>query len=86
MISGFSFMLFPSALVGIGEIGGLELFKKFGPFYTFCLLMAGVTNSVIYMTQHVEIKNAVKEILCRKNIDRRLSTSPIVPLRGYNLA
>ena len=62
LLTGILFMMIPSAFVGIAEMSGIPVFKTVGPFYILCLLIAGVTNSVLYMTLHVEIKNATKGV------------------------
>ena len=59
--------MFPSALVGIMEMAGFAVFKSFGPFYILGLLLAGVSNSFIYIWLHAEIRNAARGVFCKKN-------------------
>ena len=58
------FTMIPSALVGCSQVIGLSLFKNLGPFYTFCLLCAGVLNFIIDITLNVQIKRAT--VACLK--------------------
>lgn len=68
LLTSIVFMMFPSALVGIAEMCGVPVFKTIGPFYILCLLLAGVTSSVIYVTLHVEIKKAAKSVVLRSTL------------------
>uniref|UniRef100_A0A7E4VJ28 G_PROTEIN_RECEP_F1_2 domain-containing protein n=1 Tax=Panagrellus redivivus TaxID=6233 RepID=A0A7E4VJ28_PANRE len=58
------FMLIPSVFVGIVDLTRMDVFKKVGPFYIVGLLFSGVSNSVIYITLHVELRKAASAI-CR---------------------
>lgn len=64
LIVGFFFLLIPSACVGIAEFLGLAIFKSFGPFYTLGLLIAGVSNSFLYIGLHLELREAAKTLIC----------------------
>uniref|UniRef100_A0A914CKG0 Uncharacterized protein n=1 Tax=Acrobeloides nanus TaxID=290746 RepID=A0A914CKG0_9BILA len=68
---------------------GLPVFKTVGSFYILCLLLAGVTNSVIYMTLHAEIKNAAKgvfsigAVLSGSNANEGKMVLPTVPAKNF---
>lgn len=60
-------------MVGILENLGFDVFKIVGPFYTLCLVCAGVSNSIIETTHHAEIKKAANEFFNKKK-------TPIYPI------
>uniref|UniRef100_A0A7E4VJ16 G_PROTEIN_RECEP_F1_2 domain-containing protein n=1 Tax=Panagrellus redivivus TaxID=6233 RepID=A0A7E4VJ16_PANRE len=68
------FLLVPSTFVGVVDLTHLEIFKKIGPFYIVGLLFAGVSNSVVYITLHAEIRKA-SSALCRGSLAVENSTT-----------
>uniref|UniRef100_A0A914ELM0 Uncharacterized protein n=1 Tax=Acrobeloides nanus TaxID=290746 RepID=A0A914ELM0_9BILA len=67
MIISLLFVMIPSILVGITSILGYHIFRDWGPFYTLCLLLTGFINSIIYVTLHMELRQAAIQVIRRKN-------------------
>lgn len=67
----------PSAVMGILTACRFMLFQKLGPFYSFCLLCAGFTNSIVYLSLHRELKNELKRLINYKTI--RVRSNDINP-------
>ncbi|KAE9549480.1 hypothetical protein FO519_007304 [Halicephalobus sp. NKZ332] len=63
LVISFVFLMVPSTFVGVVELAGLELFKIIGPFYILGLLAAGVSNSIVYIRLHVELKQAAVQLV-----------------------
>uniref|UniRef100_A0A7E4ZTC7 G_PROTEIN_RECEP_F1_2 domain-containing protein n=1 Tax=Panagrellus redivivus TaxID=6233 RepID=A0A7E4ZTC7_PANRE len=68
------FLLVPSTFVGVVDLTHLEIFKKIGPFYIVGLLFAGVSNSVVYITLHAELRKAASG-LCKGKLAIETSTT-----------
>lgn len=60
------FILIPCLATGAISKFGIDIFKNIGPFYTFCLICAGIMNFVVDMVFHAEIKKATKKFLFEK--------------------
>ena len=77
-----AFLLIPSTFVGVIELYDLDVFKKYGPFYVLGLLLAGVSNSFVYITLHGEIRHAaitvVKYRTCKTDSSIFTTTNPSV--------
>ena len=72
--------MLPSAVMGILTACGITIFQRLGPFYSFCLLCAGFTNSMVYLTLHSELKNEAKRLIKYKTIRvRSNSMNPHIP-------
>uniref|UniRef100_A0AC34F3I4 G-protein coupled receptors family 1 profile domain-containing protein n=1 Tax=Panagrolaimus sp. ES5 TaxID=591445 RepID=A0AC34F3I4_9BILA len=75
LLISMAFLFIPSTFVGIIELFNLDIFKKFGPFYVFGLLLAGVSNSVIYIWLHQEIRNATLYVLKNRSLKMNVETT-----------
>uniref|UniRef100_A0A914P9W3 G-protein coupled receptors family 1 profile domain-containing protein n=1 Tax=Panagrolaimus davidi TaxID=227884 RepID=A0A914P9W3_9BILA len=77
LLISMAFLLIPSTFVGIIELYNLDIFKKYGPFYVFGLLLAGVSNSFIYIGLHQEIRTAAIYVLKNRTFKMNVPTSSI---------
>uniref|UniRef100_A0AC34G1B2 G-protein coupled receptors family 1 profile domain-containing protein n=1 Tax=Panagrolaimus sp. ES5 TaxID=591445 RepID=A0AC34G1B2_9BILA len=77
LLISMAFLLVPSTFVGIIELFNLDIFKKFGPFYVFGLLLAGVSNSVIYIWLHQEIRTAAIHVLKHRTCKMEIQSTTI---------
>jgi hypothetical protein len=68
LLNSIIFLMLPSAVMGILTACGIMIFRQLGPFYSFCLLCAGFTNSIVYLTLHHELKNEAKRLINYKTI------------------
>lgn len=78
LVISFVFLMIPSTFVGIVELTGLNIFTIMGPFYFIGLLMAGVGNSVVYVTLHAELKRAAIQFLKYRSFTKETSVIQIV--------
>jgi hypothetical protein len=77
LLNSTIFLMLPSAVMGILTGCGIMIFRQLGPFYSFCLICAGSTNSILYLTLHSELKNEVKKLINYKII--RVQSNSINP-------
>ena len=76
MIS-FVFLMIPSTFVGVVELAGVKIFHFLGPFYILGLLLAGVSNSFVYVTLHVELKQAAIRFIKHRTFMPEISSMNI---------
>uniref|UniRef100_A0AC34Q2D9 G-protein coupled receptors family 1 profile domain-containing protein n=1 Tax=Panagrolaimus sp. JU765 TaxID=591449 RepID=A0AC34Q2D9_9BILA len=81
MIS-FLFLMIPSTFVGVVELTGLPVFKIIGPFYIIGLLLAGVSNSIVYITLHVEIRQAAAYLVIKKTFNKKMISTSTTKFGG----
>uniref|UniRef100_A0AC34RFQ9 Uncharacterized protein n=1 Tax=Panagrolaimus sp. JU765 TaxID=591449 RepID=A0AC34RFQ9_9BILA len=84
LVVSFCFLMIPSTFVGVVELAGLPIFKMIGPFYIIGLLLAGVANSVIYMTFHAEIKQAAIRLIKFRSFNTETTSTAMAPTTVYD--
>ncbi|KAI1723163.1 serpentine type 7TM GPCR chemoreceptor srbc domain-containing protein [Ditylenchus destructor] len=65
LVISILFLMIPSTFVGVVDLFGLKTFERIGPFYIVGLLLAGASNSFIYIIFHVELRRAAKNMFQR---------------------